>query len=202
MLADNPIIVNKKWEVIDGQHRLEVAKNNNLDIYFVVVQDADLDEVHLLNANNRSWVMKDYLDSYIAKGKQNYIALKEFSDTYNLPLSVSMTLLTKQVSHARGDLIRDFKNGDFKITDYEWGSDIADKLAELVPFTEGSTANHREFIYALTLVYDVISHKKLIEKLRNNPHLRLKRSITLRNYLRQFEDVINYKAKKRKTLYQ
>lgn len=33
LLDCEPILVNEKMEVIDGQHRLEAAKSLNLDIY-------------------------------------------------------------------------------------------------------------------------------------------------------------------------
>ena len=32
-----PIIVNKQYEIFDGQHRYNYAKNNNLPIYYMII---------------------------------------------------------------------------------------------------------------------------------------------------------------------
>ncbi len=68
MLAYNPIVVNKAFEVIDGQHRLEAAKELGEPIYYIVSPSADIDEVIAMNANSKVWGATDYLNSYADRG--------------------------------------------------------------------------------------------------------------------------------------
>ena len=50
-----PIIVNKFYEVVDGQHRLEAAKKINSQIYYIKVDDYDLNTAITLNANSSNF---------------------------------------------------------------------------------------------------------------------------------------------------
>ncbi|MBC8147318.1 MAG: ParB N-terminal domain-containing protein, partial [Bacteroidetes bacterium] len=40
----NPIIINEKWEIIDGQHRFEAIKQLNLPLYFFINEGYSYDE--------------------------------------------------------------------------------------------------------------------------------------------------------------
>ena len=87
MLEQNPIIVNENMEVIDGQHRLEVARLNHWAVYYTVVPDAGIDEVMEMNANLRTWKLIDYVDSLITRGYKDMQYIKEFADAYDISIS-------------------------------------------------------------------------------------------------------------------
>jgi len=42
----NPILVNEKMQVIDGQHRLLAAKEIKCEIYFIIIPGSNLTDVH------------------------------------------------------------------------------------------------------------------------------------------------------------
>lgn len=58
----NPILVNERLEVIDGQHRLEAAKSANTFVYYIIVNGYNLTEVHTLNLNQKNWAKSDYME--------------------------------------------------------------------------------------------------------------------------------------------
>ena len=74
----NPILVNEKMEVIDGQHRLMAAKNANASVYFIIIPGSNLDDVHTLNLNQKNWTRKDFMEGYAGMGLMPYIKLKAF----------------------------------------------------------------------------------------------------------------------------
>ena len=74
----NPILVNEDFEVIDGQHRLESAKQSNSFIYYIIVDGYALNEVHTLNLNQKNWTKKDFMDGYANMGLVSYIKLASF----------------------------------------------------------------------------------------------------------------------------
>lgn len=53
-LSYNPLLVNKKMEVIDGQRRLKAAEILSLPIFYLVLDEAGLREIILRNANIRT----------------------------------------------------------------------------------------------------------------------------------------------------
>src|SRR3990167_6910002 len=90
MMEVNPVIVNEEMEVIDGQHRLEVAKQNNLPVYYTKVNShSSLREVQLLNANLKGWTLQDYMNSYISLGNRDYKILQDFIDRYEIPTMIA-----------------------------------------------------------------------------------------------------------------
>ncbi|MEQ9286955.1 MAG: ParB N-terminal domain-containing protein [Cyclobacteriaceae bacterium] len=45
-----PILLNEKMEIVDGQHRVEAAKNLNLPVYYIIKENYGLDEARALNS--------------------------------------------------------------------------------------------------------------------------------------------------------
>ena len=105
------IQVNKHNEVIDGQHRLQAAKELKSHIWFIVNPEATLKEAVIFNANSSDWSTKDYLNSYCDLGYENYITLKNFynaNNDFSLPNCIELT------SRPTGGGISDFKDGLYK----------------------------------------------------------------------------------------
>jgi hypothetical protein len=85
----NPVLVNEKLEIIDGQHRFEAAKRMGLPINYIIAEKYSNNEVHLLNSNMRNWGKMDYLKAYCDLGNENYIVMREFiSDFPEFPFTL------------------------------------------------------------------------------------------------------------------
>lgn len=67
-----PIIVNEKFEIIDGQGRYEARKELGLPIVYVVDPKAGYEDCMRMNSTNNPWKIADYVDSYAAAGNENY----------------------------------------------------------------------------------------------------------------------------------
>lgn len=75
----NPIIVNERYEVIDGQGRLAACKELNSPIDYIIVPNISIDECRILNMNMKNWMVIDFIKSYAEKGNKDYQRLLEFS---------------------------------------------------------------------------------------------------------------------------
>ncbi len=84
MLNIRPIIVNNKMEIIDGQHRLEIAKRLSLDIFYTIDNNSDDNDIILLNNNQTRWTQKDYLNYYVNKNSKEYIKMNDFMRSLNI----------------------------------------------------------------------------------------------------------------------
>jgi len=73
-----PIIVNERNEIIDGQHRLEACKRLKMPIQYIKRVGANLDDVISTNIVGKKWTLMDYVNRFAAEGKTDYIDLKKF----------------------------------------------------------------------------------------------------------------------------
>lgn len=91
----NPIIVNKKYEVIDGQHRLRACTDLELPIYYLIAKDYNIKEVHALNLNQKNWSNQDYLEAYANDGNNNYKRMLKFQqENKNFTFHSIMSFIT------------------------------------------------------------------------------------------------------------
>lgn len=125
----NPIIVNDKMEIIDGQARFEALKQLNLPIDYIIVNNAGIKECISMNTYNSNWKEMDYINSYVNVGNINYIRFKELLDTYRQGLYVTSTAV-KGTLKLESRAVRD---GDLIITENEFDK-AKDKLSWICKF--------------------------------------------------------------------
>lgn len=190
-----PIVVNEKMEVIDGQHRLEALKQLNLPVNYIVIAGTDLATVQMLNSSAKSWSLNDYVDSYIKCGNSNYKILSEFKNRWNLPLSISVSLLMTDGQAGRsnglGNLI---KNGEFVVKSLRYADATATYISEFRKHIDKRLLLDRDLLIAFTKVVKTenVNLKKFIHKLRLLGSS-LKRQSTINEYLRELERIYNFK---------
>ena len=88
-----PAVVNKKMEVMDGQHRILACKAMNLPVYYQIGEDITEEMIPDINACHRKWDVSDYCNFYAKGGNDNYKRLISISEKHNLPISVTVKLL-------------------------------------------------------------------------------------------------------------
>lgn len=190
MLEENPIIVSM-GKIIDGQHRLEAAKKLNIPYYYVEHEGANLEDIRRLNSNSKPWSLDDYLNSYADLNDENYILLKEFLEKYKLPLTVSIMLLTG--TSGEGGIGR-FRRGTFKIERLKAADEEAQFLLKVKPYTEGEIWRTRTFIDAIKKVWAKVDKEVFQQKIVSRGE-RLRSRMSMKEYLRDLEDIYNYRLK-------
>ena len=86
----NPIVINKYFEIIDGQGRFEARKELGLPIQYIMEPDAGIEECSLMNAYNTPWTLHDFIVEYCIEGNENYMRLKKIIDDYKIPISLAL----------------------------------------------------------------------------------------------------------------
>lgn len=76
------IIVNSDMEVIDGQHRLKACEMLGIEVPYLVMEDAGLEEMIALNTTSKSWGIKQYVDAYAENGNVGYQWYKDLLNRY------------------------------------------------------------------------------------------------------------------------
>ncbi|MGT2716587.1 ParB N-terminal domain-containing protein [Streptococcus respiraculi] len=79
-----PILVNSKLQVIDGQHRLYYLKKHRKPVRYIVDPTADFRTVISMNTSAVNWSLRDYVESYSLEGDPEFIKLAKFLETNDL----------------------------------------------------------------------------------------------------------------------
>lgn len=88
-----PIIVNEKYEVIDGQHRLAVSEKLGIPVEYIVRPGLSIKDIISLNSSAKNWTLEDYIHAYTEHGLKNYETLQKVKKDFgDLPYSYLLDL--------------------------------------------------------------------------------------------------------------
>lgn len=65
-LIPNPIIVNEKYEIADGQGRFYACRESGLPVYYTIVKGIGIEECTHLNQGQTNWKPIDWAERYAA----------------------------------------------------------------------------------------------------------------------------------------
>lgn len=193
LLHANPILVNEKYEIIDGQHRFNVCRELNKPVHYIKVKGLGLSEIQILNANAKNWKLEDYIDGYCSMGMQEYCYLK----TLMMKSNLGITLLLAMFHSDNGSTSEKLKNGQLILNFKNRGLIILEWIKDWVKFYEG--ADRRVFIFALIQLYnlDGYSHEKMMQKIKYQS-TKLVDCTNTKTYLALLEEIYNYKERNEK----
>jgi hypothetical protein len=115
LLQYRPILCDSFMNVLDGQHRLEVAKQLQIPIYYEIQKDLSIEEVLAINIQF-SWKNEDFFHFFVKEGYPEYLKLKKFIDDFNYNLSEGLTILGQSCTYQHNRL-KTFKTGKFIFPD-------------------------------------------------------------------------------------
>jgi hypothetical protein len=198
----NPILVNEKMQVIDGQHRLLAAKEIGTFVYYIVLNGYTLSEVQTLNLNQKNWTKKDYMEGYANMGIEPYIKLRnfcnknedfKFSDCLSLCSNVGSQNCHLANKYSRG-VIHIFEEGTWIGKDFELGQEWANKIRMIQPYY----SNYNRSIFVLTLLTlfqnDNFDFNEFMHKLRLQPTALVDCS-NREQYKTLIEDIYNFRSR-------
>lgn len=127
-----PIIINEKWEVINGQHRLQAAEEGNIDHIIVMISfGATIEDVIVMNTTEKKWNFWDYLKCHSepsAPSSEEYQKIKTFLKNYTISPKAALWLLSGN-NHDYGT--EDFEAGIFEVKHLEEAQKQGDYLRKV-----------------------------------------------------------------------
>jgi len=188
----NPIIVNEKFEVIDGQGRLEALKELGKPIEYIVQPGLGIDECLLMNINQEKWQIIDYVKSYAERGNENYKKLLEIMELYPLYKLSALGTAIKGLDRIQTAIL---KRGDLEISNFEYENAImklnyVNRYIPYFKFLPGKITNFAQaIVYCLAI--DEIDEERLFTQITKNVSM-----ITpwndIRTCLQSIEEVYNH----------
>lgn len=209
----NPIIVNEKLEVIDGQHRLMAAKQTESFVYYIVIDGYSLNEVHTLNLNQKNWAKKDFMDGYANMGVQSYLKLKKFveknndfsfTDCIQMCSNISGSISSVSSKHRSGsdkihNLTEVFEEGTWVGRDFELAQDWANKIRMIKPYYNRYYRGTFVGTMIMLLQNDNFDFNEFMHKVRLQPTVLV--DCANREQCRTLiEDIYNYRSRNKVSL--
>ena len=176
-----PIIVNSNFEVLDGQHRLEACKVNQLPLYFIISDDMDLESIRAINSVVKKWTLEDYLESY-----------KQLETKLAGPYTTIAWY--NKGTMAGSQITEEFKKGRLVIEDLNWAKSFGNFLLKIKPYF--SQYNKRAFVHAL-LHMDTdhrFSRKTFLQRMEVNS-MKMRRCTNVIDYFELLEYIYNIGSK-------
>tara|TARA_R110002126_G_scaffold56834_1_gene151455 strand:- start:1033 stop:1770 length:738 start_codon:yes stop_codon:yes gene_type:complete len=196
-----PIIVNENFEIIDGQHRFEAAKELNLPIFYFVVPSYGVEEVQVLNSNQKNWSTDDYVEGYVDMGKTDYAIYRDFRNKYEFPVTQTMEILRDKKSGGTDttNATIEFRNGDFKVRNINKSTKIFEDINSLKYIYEGY--KRTSFVAAMITLLnkDEFSINEFLTKL-SFQKTKLVDCTNVSNYIILIEQIYNFKRKQKLNL--
>lgn len=188
------IVVNEKSEIIDGQHRFMAIEALGLPLKYVVCPGYGLDEVHILNQNNRVWNLADFVDGFSELGNKEYTKLKELTEKYGFSYTYSILICTGYKHIKNSDYVKEvFQVGDFKINNLE----LVISRFELFKAIGEYYPKYKKGVFVQAIIKLLHNPKfdsyHFLNKLKLQPRS-LVDCVTVDQYIDVIEDIYNYKS--------
>lgn len=211
---ENPIIVNEKFEIIDGQHRFKVCSELGLPVHYMICNNFGLQEVQMLNSNMSNWKREDYLNAYCDMGIEPYLQFRNFMHDYpEFGIASAEALLTQRLSgghwsktdkeHSTNNsgsiAVKYFENGDLQIPDLNLSRKQAKMIIQIKPYYDGF--NRAVFVRAIIGLcrnpnFDFAT---FIKKLESQPNA-LTHCSNVGQYKELIEEIYNYRSRNKVSL--
>lgn len=185
------IIVNEKYEIIDGHHRFEVIKELKLPLHYIKRNGYGLPHVHTYNVNTKNWKSTDYLESYCKLGYKDYLIFKDFIDKHDINIQIAMYLLSGADS---GDMVKTFNSGQFKTKNLKEAEITMDKLHLCGAYFP--QYKMRWFVYAMARLFKKTQFEftEFLQKLKTQPTA-LQVCNDVNQYILLIEEIYNYRRR-------
>lgn len=117
----NPIIVNEKMEVIDGQGRLTALQRLKLPVEYIIAEGAGNKECIYMNMNMVNWKLPDFIKSYAEQGNENYQRLLTLIENY---ANGNLDVISTAVYRVSKSKHREIKQGVLQLTEDQYKAAI------------------------------------------------------------------------------
>jgi hypothetical protein len=160
----NPILVNEKLEVIDGQHRLEAIKQLGLDVYYVKVDGLKLNDVQLLNSVSKNWQPLDYAKAFATLGNVNY---EYYLDVKQGTFSLNHDSLLRYLSLDNPITSQSFNEGKLKVDNYPRSLDLLGQLFDVGQYYERYKIRSFALAFLRFATSKGYDHKRMLQQIKS-----------------------------------
>lgn len=114
----DPAIVNEKFEVIDGQGRLEACRMLGVPFYYTIRPKTGSAECIEMNTSAKKWAIKDFVNMYALEGDASYqILRRRAEENPTLHLSLVAMIFSRKLIANRSTITNMIRAGQYDAID-------------------------------------------------------------------------------------
>lgn len=203
LLKSHPVVVDKEFYIIDGQHRIEACKKLQIPVTFIVDETITPEDMITLNTNSKSWNMDNFLNFYVSKGKQDYILLDQFIHREKFPINIALRLLN---GNRNGSFYKDYKDGNYKFPNPKELEEVLLKqlqINQVINYVKTKTSGMKTYLDRVTFYgamvdfFNIKSFDFDVFMTKLQYRIDLIHACTKQGeYLRLFKEIYNWKNKR------
>lgn len=193
-----PIIVNKDFEILEGQHRYLVCKNQQLPLYYIVIEDCSINDAILINTISKKWGMNDYLEHFAALGYEHYINLKNFMEITSTNCNMAR-IFCDEASTKISKQNNKFATGNFEMIPMD---EALQKFDLYKDFNKCPAFKMQIFIMAVMKVVEhpKYNHKRMVSKI-DDFYYKVTKRVSKNEYIQLLTEIYNYNTNKENKVY-
>lgn len=195
-----PIVINEKYEIIEGQHRIEAMKRLGIEkVPARIVYGANLETVRRLNNIHKKWTVNDFVDSNAELGDIPAKYVRELSRAYpKVQLSYVLSAITCTYG---GVNTRRLKNKTLKCdeADYMKAFKFLAEWSSICDLFEGTARSIHAAALRLLMEIDEDVFYELCKRMKAYPR-RIPSRLTVRDTFEVYDEIFNYHRKQKKSL--
>lgn len=107
----SPVLVNERFEIIDGQHRFTALSELGLPVFYVMTEGTGVKQAREMNKLNKGWGMMDWAKTYAAEGWRSYRNFVMLCEEY--PTISPSVVVGYAVGAFTDGFLADFRDGSF-----------------------------------------------------------------------------------------
>lgn len=148
----DPIVVNERMEVINGQHRVRafqlIAEDGGSihPIHYMTRKGLRAEHARLLNSGQKKWTPIDYARSFCKAGNANYCVYAKFHDKFEDEYALNSQILREFLSDRGACSVPSFNSGNFVAGSSKERAHWFDQLIQIGPHYRDW--EHRSFALA------------------------------------------------------
>jgi len=187
-----PIIVKRNGELVEGQHRLQAAKELGMSVLYLV-RDLDISDISEMNSKSRNWKNIDYLRHWAKRGYPNYMRLMEIAEE-NADLNIEVSNYIIIFGNDGAKSLDNFKHGKFALQFQERGLQVLRIYRKIKQYCDNNPNN----VFFRALAHLAMLEKenkfnidKFVKKLKRKSFTKPVAGGTLRDYLYEMDKIYN-----------
>lgn len=197
----SPILVNEKFEIIDGQNRFEALRKSRMPVLYMIQPGYGINEVRILNSDGKNWGKRDFINSFADEGNSEYVIIRDFMKKFpdfSAHIIEYILRLSAANDHDEGRAKNAFsamRRGIFKIRDIERSNKIANMLLAYKQFHPNIYKRSTFVVAIIRLDRDPqFDNDEIVRKIQLNPRAFVP-CVNSDEFIRMLEDIINFRSR-------
>lgn len=198
-----PIIVYQEGEhleIVDGQHRFEVSKQINSDVYYVLMNKLELRQIAMMNSRQDKWSVNDFLRAYVKVGIEDYQILGDVVKKYKVNISTAASFLMNGNLTNRQKADTAFRDGLFKVNFLESTTALFNLSHSLFDVYKFYTDRYL-LVAVQTIQKKGLCDFKELKLCIDRAPMVMDKQATTKEYMNNIERVYNFKKKQRRIIF-